>query len=67
MITHILALAILAHLDTAAPELQEPFKSRDACLAAAQKQNATNPVVLGANPALGVRFVCLSIVSPDSI
>lgn len=67
MITHILALAILAHLDAAAPELQEPYKSRDACLAAAHKQNQTNPVVLGAAPALGVRFICLEIVSPDQL
>lgn len=67
MVTHILALAILAHLGDAAPEIYEPFTSRSACMAAASKQNRTNPLVLGAAPELGVRFVCLEILSPDSI
>jgi hypothetical protein len=60
-------LAILSALADTPPGAVEPHTSRDACLEAADKKNRTEPLVLTAPPALGVRFVCLEIVQAESI
>ncbi len=67
MFTHFLAVVIMSALADQPPNIVGRYTSPSECLVVAAKQNATNPDVINADPLLGLRFVCLSLVQPDSI
>lgn len=63
MIEWILAYALLAKLDTVAPQFVLPYKERDTCIAEADKRNRTDANLRDPQVrALGGEFVCLKIV-----
>lgn len=59
----ILAYALLAKLDTVAPQFVRPYPERDACMVEAEKRNRTTPELQTPEVrALGGEFVCLKVV-----
>lgn len=67
MITHFLAIALLAVLPESAPQIIAPFKDAASCTAAAAKANKEDADLKSAEAKeAGAQYVCLTFVYPKT-
>lgn len=64
MVTYFLALALVFDMETKKPDIQAPFKTREACELAAMEANNK---VSKAGKKKGLGYVCLKVEWPGSV